>query len=153
MKWTMLSLCILTLAHCGDSDIYILEEEVDEEIVGYFRSFAFEAALRGRTIDWDLERIATEFIDSETDAIGSCLTYDDGSNLITIDKTNWDISSDVEREFLIFHELGHCLLERSHTNTSNLRGVCASIMNSGENICFLNYNTNTRNDYLNELFL
>lgn len=153
MNQTLLfSICILLFVQCGDSDTYIFEEEVDEEIIGYFRSFALEGELRGRSIEWSNEKIATEFVDNASDAIGTCLTYEDGTHLINVDRSYWAVSSDLEKEFLIYHELGHCLLERSHTNIKNQRGICQSIMNSGENICTINYNINTRSDYLDELF-
>ena len=151
MKWViLLILASVILSQC--SDVYVFEEEV-EEMIDYFRSFAIEGEQRGLVIDWDVERIAAQFVHIEEDAIGRCLTYEDGSKVINIDKEFWDNGSNLEKEFLIFHELGHCLLERSHNNVMNQRGVCQSIMNSGENICTINYNLNTRNIYLDELFL
>ncbi len=154
MNRTLLfSLCILLFTQCGDSDTYILKEEVDEEIIGYFISFALEGELRGRSINWNFEKVSTEFVDSDSDVIGNCMTFSDGTNLINVDKTNWNASSDLKKEFLIFHELGHCVLERSHTNAATARGTCKSIMNSGENICITNYSFSTRDAYLDELFL
>lgn len=154
MKWTLLLLLSsLIFIQCGDAGVYVFEEEVREDMTPYFRSFALEAELRGTLIDWDNERISTELVDIDTEAIGQCLTYEDGFKTINIDKAFWSESSDIEKEFLIYHELGHCLLERPHTNVKSQRGVCLSIMNSGENLCTINYNINTRNRYLDELFL
>ncbi len=152
MKWViLLILSTVMLSQCGDA--YVFEEDVEEEMIDYFTSFAIEGEERGLVIDWDVERIATQLVHIEEDAIGRCLTYEDGSKVINIDKEFWDNSSNLEKEFLIFHELGHCLLERSHNNVMNQRGVCQSMMNSGENICTINYNLNTRKRYLDELFL
>lgn len=152
MKWLiLLLLSSVILSQCGDA--YDFEEDVEEEMIDYFRSFAIEGEERGLLIDWDVERIATNLVHIEEDAIGRCLTYENGSRVINIDRVFWNSSTDLEKEFLIFHELGHCLLERSHTNIKNQRGVCQSIMNSGENLCIINYNQNTRNTYLDELFL
>lgn len=152
MKWALLLILSSAIfSQCNDA--YVFEEDVEEEMIDYFKSFAVEGEERGRVIDWDLERIATNLIDINEDAVGRCLTYEDGSKVINIDRVFWNNSTDLEKEFLIYHELGHCLLERSHTNVKNQRGVCQSIMNSGENLCTINYNQNTRNRYLDELFL
>lgn len=50
---------------------------------------------------------------------------------VEINKGFWDKSTDAEREAVIFHELGHCILNRDHVNgydNSNLRYY--SVMNS-----------------------
>ncbi len=36
---------------------------------------------------------------------------------IKIDKKNWDTSSEEQRTNLIFHELGHCAMNRDHVDT------------------------------------
>lgn len=154
MKWTLLLLLSsIIFSQCGDAEVYVFEEEVRKDMIAYFRTFAIEGKLRGKVIDWENEKISTELVDIETEAIGRCLTYEDGTKTINIDKVYWSGSSEIEKEFLIYHELGHCLLERSHTNIKNQRGVCESIMNSGENLCTINYNSSTRKRYLDELFL
>jgi len=143
----------MLFTNCSEEEDYIFEDQVEQEMIEHFRSFAKEAELRGRIINWNDEMIATQFTSIEDDAIGKCLIYEDGRRLINIDRDNWDKSSRLKKEFLIYHELGHCLLKRSHTNAMTLRGTCLSIMNSGENICITNYHSTSRKFYLDELFL
>lgn len=51
--------------------------------------------------------------DSKT-AVGLCYSYRDGRRDIVVDKSFWDVISIKERRQLIWHELGHCDLNRSH---------------------------------------
>lgn len=43
-------------------------------------------------------------------------------NTITIDKETWDLFGETEREMIIFHEMGHCVLNRIHE--FDLMGDC-----------------------------
>lgn len=45
-------------------------------------------------------------------AIGVCSRE---HNQVVIDKDYWEYSSKIEREALVFHELGHCVLDKEHT--------------------------------------
>jgi len=50
-------------------------------------------------------------------------------NYIEVDETNWNNSNEGEREEIIFHELGHCVLGRDHDNNIiEAYGVPKSIM-------------------------
>jgi hypothetical protein len=51
------------------------------------------------------------------DYVGVCITYSDGRKEIEIDLEFWDESEDLAREEVIFHELGHCVLDRDHDET------------------------------------
>jgi hypothetical protein len=56
------------------------------------------------------------------------------------------------KEYIVFHELGHCVLNRPHTEDSFSNGVCSSIMRSGNGGCYDYYNRFTRQYYVDELF-
>ncbi len=56
------------------------------------------------------------------------------------------------REFVVFHELGHCDLGRDHRDEAFDNGVCVSIMRSGLGDCRDYYHPRTREGYLDELF-
>ena len=49
--------------------------------------------------------------------IGTCYVYTDGYRNIDIDPDAWNEAEDLKKEELIFHELGHCVLNRDHDNT------------------------------------
>ena len=83
------------------------------------------------------------------------MAMDDCKNFqknILLDSQFWRRASEMEKEFLVFHELGHCYLGRSHLDEVAQNGNCQSMMNSGMGNCRINYNSQTRNEYLDELF-
>ena len=47
---------------------------------------------------------------------------------ITIDRESWDRMGPAQRRHLVFHELGHCLLNRDHDNTMLDKNKPKSIM-------------------------
>ena len=151
MKNLIFFLLGLIIVSCTE-DTPTLEDRVSGEILPYFERFATEGSARGMEIDWLNEEISASLVDIEEDAVGQCLTYRNGSRQINVDEEYWMKSTDLEKEFLIFHELGHCLLERSHLDSRSSDGNCTSIMSSGEGLCRKNYNVFTRAEYLDELF-
>ena len=85
--------------------------------------------------------------------IGQC-AHDPGTpTTVIIDKSYWDNASDLEKEFLVFHELGHCVLNRDHLDESDPFGNCISIMTSGNAQCIINYTPATREGLIDELFM
>ncbi|MEL6124666.1 MAG: hypothetical protein AAFR14_13205, partial [Bacteroidota bacterium] len=56
------------------------------------------------------------------------------------------------REYIIFHELGHCVLFRDHVDACFANNTWTSIMRSGHGSCFDNYTSRTRPYYIDELF-
>ena len=66
------------------------------------------------------------FVDIETSAHGRCWRE---SGLIEIDSIWWRRRRDDEaRRNLVFHELGHCLLDLDHDFTAHHHGQCVSLM-------------------------
>ena len=54
---------------------------------------------------------------SGSHAAAACYRYDDRNpeaNIVGIKRQYWDGKSNAEKEFIIFHELGHCLLGQGH---------------------------------------
>lgn len=152
MRFTLAFILCFSIVSCTDTAPPELSELVETEMVPYFERFANEAALRGIDLDWSSEMISASLTDIAEDKVGQCLTYNNGTRQINIDKVYWNKSSDMEREFLIFHELGHCVLSRSHLDQEQKDGTCTSIMSSGESSCRKNYTLLTRTQYLDELF-
>ncbi len=69
---------------------------------------------------------------------------------IMIDKATFDRMDETEREILLFHELGHCVLDRWHRNTRTPYLVPVSIM--GSVIMDASYYEFDKGYYLRELF-
>jgi len=147
------------------SDITVPEdEEPEEEVIApypgveealwvYFDRFEKEGVLRGLDINLRQAEVTGVIEGLEEDGVaGQCTYGSHRSNHVQIDQDFWDRASDLLREFVVFHELGHCDLARDHREAANPDGTCQSIMASGTGNCRDNYRTSTRESYLDELF-
>jgi hypothetical protein len=119
----------------------------------YVDRFIDEAAARGKVIDFTDTGLSIEFrnaVDVETG--GVCR----GNHQIEIEKFYWEDLNDAEKEGLIFHELGHCELDRRHRNDTLPNGEWASRMRGDpipeELSAVINYSGERRQYYINELF-
>lgn len=63
------------------------------------------------------------------DYAGLCF-WSETPRRITINKYWWDGYDEYDREILIFHELGHCVLNRDHTDSYDSWGRPLSIMST-----------------------
>lgn len=126
---------------------------VDMELRPYFQRFEDEAALRGIAIDLTEAGISGEIERIDEDHIAGLCSYPRNQpNEVVIDEAFWVRGSELFREFIVFHELGHCYLIRPHLEEILPSGACASIMRSGSGPCLDNYTLDTRIFYINELF-
>jgi len=133
---------------CGEEDLV----ETDAELIPYFEIFAAEAALRGITVDYQAERIEGLIQDiGDPNIQGQCFQNEKKPKKTIIDLQYWNRSTELEKQFIIFHELGHCFLEREHLDTDK-NGTCISIMHSNPNACNFMLTEDNREDYLDELF-
>ncbi len=130
-----------------------IDNEIEAELQLYFDAFVEEAAIQGVEISLDEIDIGG-YIENieERGTLGQCKSYSNGAKQIVIDQPYWSRASDVEREYLVFHELGHCILGREHLDSKNASGICTSIMQSGDGTCRGIYNLTNREELLEELF-
>jgi len=127
--------------------------QVDEALWPYFRTFEEEAAERGIRIDINSLRITGEISDLDGERVaGQCNYNVRRPNHVTVDSQFWRGASANFREMIVYHELGHCVLYRGHTEETLSNGICASIMRSGTEGCRDHYNSFTREFYIDELF-
>lgn len=127
--------------------------DVDQRLISYYKTFEEEGKKRGIDIDLKTTQISAEIgAIHENNVIGTCQFGRFFDNHITIDDAFWDRSSVLGREFVVFHELGHCFLNRGHKEDSTSEGLCVSLMRSGNGRCNDAYNTRNREYYLDELF-
>lgn len=146
----ILSICVvLTLLSCSKEYGY----GIDPEIEPYFTMFEQEAAERGIFVDLELEGIGAtiDFI-RDNSTVGQCQTSDEGNRRVFVDKSFWYDYDEYGKQFIIFHELGHCYLNRAHDNSVLAGNRCKSIMQSGISGCQNGYNIDTREEYIDELF-
>lgn len=151
IKAAFFSATMLIIVSCAKDE----EPEylVDLPLQPYFDRFAAEAALRSVAIDYDSLMITGDIrVIGTPNVIGQCGHTEKEPNVVIIDKFYWDTADDLEREFLVFHELGHCALKLGHLDDADVRGDCVSIMTSGTGLCRINYTEATREGLLDELF-
>ena len=126
---------------------------IENELQIHFTNFEAEAIAHGINIDISSIDIGGYIQNIETrGTLGQCKSYSDGSQQVIVDEEYWNNISDAEREYLVFHELGHCLLEKEHNDEKDENGNCISIMQSGNNDCKGEYNSDNRDNLLFELF-
>ena len=119
----------------------------------YVDRFVDAASKRGKEIDFNDTGLSIQFRDAvDTETGGVCR----GNHHIEIEKFYWDDLNDVEKEGLIYHELGHCELDRRHRNDTLPNGEWASRMR-GDPIpeglsAVINYSGVRRDYYIDELF-
>ncbi|PHN06108.1 hypothetical protein [Flavilitoribacter nigricans] len=157
-------LSLLLLAGCSkDEALMVLPEpepvairtfpNADEQLWPYFERFEQEAARRGLTVDLkvaNIEGLLEEI--HEENVLGECSYSPRFPGRVTIDRSFWERANDRGREFVVFHELGHCELLRGHFEGTFADGTCESLMRSGVEGCRDNYREATRTAYLDELF-
>ena len=126
---------------------------VDPALWPFFRSFEKEGAIRGLNIDLKSIEITGVIEELEEEGVaGQCSYASHQPNHIVIDRQFWLNSSDLYKEFVVFHEIGHCFLLRDHREDQYDDGTCVSLMRSGLGACRDNYNPSNRTVYLDELF-
>jgi hypothetical protein len=98
----------------------------------YVSKFVADALIQGVDVLSDMKNPKLEIRIESLDAwgsttIGLCET---AGNLrrVTFDPDFWNQVSETQRELLVHHELGHCVLYRAHTTAKLTSGAVASLM-------------------------
>jgi hypothetical protein len=118
---------------------------IDPEFIPYLERFMKEAGARGIQINPIRARaLSIEFGFNlvADNTLGQC---DVTTKQMKVSESYWATAGDMEKEVLIFHELGHCLLGREHEdNTMPISGgwTYKSVMNSYGNALMFRMATN-----------
>lgn len=128
---------VIGLIACGQEKEIIVTPDYPENLNAYstddsvkvlVEKFRYEAWQRGVPID--TSTVTFYFTRDEitlSDAIttlGACYKPDNQRRTVILNETHWENADGIKRMILVFHELGHCLLNKDH-NDSEL-----NIMNS-----------------------
>ena len=140
--FTLLVSVSFLLTSCNDD-----EYRVGSEFSEYLNRFDSLATKHGRNLDIKSSGLIIEFADLKDNTAG--LTHYEDPIRIEIDQKYWtDISktagADLMKEDLLFHELGHGLLRRSHLNSTLENGDWKSIMCGGDKVNDSAWNINYR---------
>jgi hypothetical protein len=126
---------------------------IDNELIGYLDRFMVEANVRGYKIDMDRMNLEINFTSTLVENVsGQCTHNTTKPNQVEISSSKWTNLNELQKEYLMFHELGHCILKRSHLDTKDELGRCKSIMESGVGRCHQHYTATNRSSMLDELF-
>lgn len=66
----------------------------------------------------------------ETGVAAANCVWGSGTPELTIKRDFWVSASDVQREIIVFHEMGHCILNRDHLDSRRADGTPQSLMNT-----------------------
>ncbi len=129
--------------------------DVDPTFEPCVQKFIQEGAQRGQNIDFTDSGLRVEFSElALPNSAGFCRL---GRYDVEIDKSNWFRFSEQFRSYLLFYELGHCVLNRRHRNDRFADDTWKSIMRGDpftgiENRFPVAYYGFREKQYLDELF-
>jgi len=85
--------------------------EQHTEFAEYIHGFIYDANRYG--VDLNINNLHIKFNEIEKPVVGRCYPYS-GVVLIEIDPVFWESAGVINQEILMYHELGHCILNRTH---------------------------------------
>lgn len=137
---------VLLLTACGKASEEVNKlrlEYVEEELKPYVISFYLEGLKRNKEVNVEGIKASVKTVTNKYGerVVGVCFM---GQKSLEVDKEYWSYASYNEKENLMFHELGHCLLLRNHSESYN--SIMYSTMLSS------NFYEDNRVQLLNELF-
>lgn len=88
---------------------------INEKVIPFYDKFLKEIEII------DSFKLAIGFDKLDEGFSGFCYSFSDGRKKIVLDSPYWEISSEIVKEMLIAHELGHCLCNRDHTSFEDLK--------------------------------
>lgn len=126
------------------------------ELLPYVVSFEEQAKIQLKNDSFKVGDVPVNIGDT-TDAKydGVCIKYPDGTREILLKKSWFEKANEVQKEILIFHELGHCRLNRRHNSEKTMAydnnlSIKVSIMNPVVPSTY--YYSEYKDAYLKELF-
>ncbi len=151
---------LLLMSACANDDdleLVVTEqvyyENVDAELHRFFKAYEDAAAERGIVVDLSEMSVRGHLMELDQDGVaGECRFNPDDPNVVSVDISTWNAVGETLKEYIVFHELGHCERLRKHREVADSLNNCISIMASGIGGCRENYNFRTREAHLDELF-
>jgi hypothetical protein len=129
---------------------------VHPELGEYLDRFLEEAAVRSIVVD--TSGINLDIVDEQLTALdgsaacGLAHVYGRSFPNVRLSRVCWDLFSPEHKETLMFHELGHALLDRPHFDADLPVGSPVSMMNSNSSRVYNIFTLFKREYYINELF-
>jgi hypothetical protein len=136
LRPVLFSLLVTVMLSCRSSSPTEPEPKqysVPARVEPFVQAFRDAARLRNQTVATD--NLIVSFGKAQgSDVCAECLRQAGRTPRIVIDSASgcWQNASSNERECLVFHELGHCLLLRDHRPDRFPKGQYVSLMNLGD---------------------
>lgn len=150
MRKSLILLLCSTSCGLGEHREFRVEEAL-QEYYGYFINEAHTRELLP-----DVNDLIIEFSGNLGEGanngvtLGQCITSDNSTPTVKIDKTLFYNLGSCQKWMLIFHELGHCLLNRHHKDDYDSDGKRISLMST---FLISELDCNAKHaSYINELF-
>lgn len=125
MKTLTAILLLAALTGCGRG----AHPNVDPAFASIYAEFQADMAQRHVSPKGGIDSIQfgnSEAVAKDSEAVGVCDDYK-----ITIDRTYFNGLSDNMKKLMIYHELGHCVLQRAHDNDYKNGTYCLKVNYSG----------------------
>lgn len=97
------SIVLLLLSACG-----MPQGSTHKEFIPYIKTFT---EITGLAVN------VTMSFTEDRNFVGVCKIYSTGERKVEVNSAYWATSDENTREQIILHELGHCVLNRDHTET------------------------------------
>lgn len=142
---TLMGLILFVQVGCFETNDYSKYGPFEGEV----RDFVATAHQHGMNVNLGRLNIKLVSILNGTPILGVCIPED---KTIIINESFWMTADNAEKEFLVFHEMGHCVLGREHSTWIH-EGMPVSIMYPMEWATqFEPYYWLNRNKLMDELF-
>lgn len=113
----LLSLSLLILTSCGPGVVHKTGGNllIDASLQPYFDSFKEE--LKARNVDIKINNIMITQVNDLPLSVGANCNRGGSMPVIKINAFFWNLYGEEDKEAMLFHELGHCILGRGHDDT------------------------------------
>jgi hypothetical protein len=140
----LLSGLAIMSAACGRAPVLELGQ-----FAPYVQSFVNDSMKNGQAVE--VNDLIVRFGPMRTKfERANCSITEGQTPVITVNETTWNQITEPDRESMMYHELGHCILLREHRADVDVQGVPVSMMNPYALSTYV-YESR-RNGYVKELF-
>lgn len=106
-----------------------LADEV-ETIVGLIRQFHTDRVNYTQVLDLSGQVLPTVEVAMEKTVSGitaECHKWEDGTRRLVFNPYMWAKLDSGQHQWVVYHELGHCMLDREHTETGIMKPNCGDV--------------------------
>jgi hypothetical protein len=123
MKQLLFAFLLILPLSCSSAAfrVYPQKKGVDPTFKPYIKEYShiinYKNNKNKKIYDQRISSLSINFNNLEYPVIGQCHWLVNGEFEIQVDERWWKYSSPVARQFLVYHELEHCIRFRMHTHT------------------------------------